>query len=284
MIGLVTLATFARAGRDAYAIVNSRRRGSTGTWPLHNGLFDVIDLPPDASDDEARTARAALAGRTALVIDERETRADAAAQRLATLGAAAATLEDGLLGWTQALVHEGTTTHGECRVASFVRPARMVRSYIVVTPHGATIVDGSGSASSLLERCAALAGIPAAVVDTAYHRDRISCGAECAARAEAPYYVPSAGEDRIEARLRLRIDRRREFAGLVATPDADGRNLRLDAVGFSVGAHAGATYRTCCGPEAPGSKTYDAVNRGLALVDSGRRWQLEFGPPGCLPA
>lgn len=284
MATVTSLAAFAHAERASHVIVNSRKRTSVTTWPLRNGIFDVVDLPPDASENELHDARCAIGERRAIVIDERDERAENACARLSACGANVMTLEDGLLGWTQAVVYERTDRHGDATVTSFLRPARMLRTYVVVTPMGLTIVDGCGSATLLLHEAESIARLPSAIVDTAYHRDRISCGAECARRAETTYWLPPAGEDRIDARLRRRLEATQTIAGLVVTPVHDGRNLRLDGIGFSIGSHHDATYPTCCGPESHGSTTYDAVNRGISLVDEGRRWQLEFGPPGCLPA
>jgi len=284
MAAVTTLSAFIHATRSSHAIVNSRKRASVTTWPLRNGLFDVVDVPPDASDAEVGAACLAIGERQAVVIDERDERAEAVCERLFACGATVTTLEDGLLGWTQALVLECSDRYADATVVTLVRPARMLRSYVVVTNAGVTIVDGCGAATLLLHETQTLGGLATAIVDTAYHRDRISCGAECAARAETTYWVPPDGDDRIDARIRRRVQAAQSIAGLQASPVNGGRNLRLDGADFSIGSHADATYRTCCGPGSHGSKTYDAVNRGLSLVDMGRRWQLEFGPPGCLPA
>ncbi len=284
MIDVTPLASFAHADRTSHVIVNSRKRNSLSTWPMRNASFDVVNVPPDATDDDIAAVKRIIGSRHAIVIDDREARASDACDRLASCGASATLLEDGLLGWTQAIVFERSEKYDDASVASFVRPARTLRSYVVVTQAGVTIVDGCGSPTLLLHVSQALARLPTAIIDTAYHRDRISCGPECAVRAEATYWVPPAGVDRIDARLRGRVETAREIGGLRVSPVNAGHNLRLDGNGFSIGSHADATYPTCCGPDAYGSKTYDAVNRGISLVDNGRRWQLEFGPPGCLPA
>lgn len=284
MTDVISLASFAHTDGTSHVIVNSRKRTSVSTWPMRNVIFDVVDLPPDATREEIERARDAIGSRRAIVVDERESRAEDACERLASCGALVTTLEDGLLGWTQAMVFERCDTFGEARVYSFVRVARTLRSYVVVTAAGVTIVDGCGSASLLLRESELVARIPTAIVDTAFHRDRISCGSECALRAESTYWVPPDGIDRIDDRIRRRVRSPRSIGGLVVSPLNGGCNLKLEGQGFSIGPHPGATYPTCCGPSADGSKTYDAVNRGISLVDSRRRWQLEFGPPGCLPA
>lgn len=283
MTDTISLAAFAHIDRASHVIVNSRKRTSVSTWPMRNDVFEAVDLPPDASDADLTRICQTIGERRAIVIDDRDARAEDACERLAACGTRAMTLEDGLLGWTQAIVFERSHRHGETVVTSFVRPARTLKSYVVVTPSGVTVVDACGSSTLLLHESEVLAGLPTAVVDTAYHRDRISCGAECAVRAEASYWVPPAGEDRIPTSVRRRLDAAREIGGLLVSPVNDGANLRLDGEGFSIGSHPTATYPTCCGPDTRGSQTYDAVNRGLSLVDTGRRWQLEFGPPGCLP-
>lgn len=284
MIDVTSLASFAHARRSSHVIVNSRKRSSGSTWPLRNALFDVVDVPPDATEDEVTRAAGAIGTRHAIVVDERDERAADACERLASCGAAVSTLEDGLLGWTQAIVFDRSERYGDACVASFLRPARTHRSYVVVTAAGVVIIDACGSSTAFLRESERLASLPTAIVDTAYHRDRISCGADCAVRAETTYWVPPQGEDRIAAFAWRRVDAMREIAGLHVSPVNGGANLRLDGPGFSIGSHEGATYTTCCGPDTTGSKTYDAINRGITLVDDGRRWQLELGPPGCLPA
>ena len=251
---------------------------------MNNAMFDVVDLPPDATGDETQRVRAAIGTREAIVVDERATRALEACERLEACGASATVLEAGLLGWTQAIVFERSVTYDGTDVFSFVRVARSLRSYVIVSARGVTIVDGCGSATLLLHESESLARIPTAVVDTAFHRDRISCGSECAIRAETIYWVPPDGIDHIDERVRRRVHEPRDIDGLSVSPVNGGRNLRLDGRGFSIGPHPGATYPTCCGSRSDGSQTYDAINRGISLVDAGRRWQLEFGPPGCLPA
>ncbi|GAC1304617.1 MAG: hypothetical protein NVSMB19_15600 [Vulcanimicrobiaceae bacterium] len=280
----MSLTALARADRASHVIVNSRKRTSLSTWPMRNEVFDVVNVPPDSTDDEVVAVRRVIGSRRAIVVDERQARAEDACERLASCGASATVLEDGLLGWTQAIVFERADRYDDATVASFVRPARTLRSYVVVTQAGVTIVDACGSATLLLRESESLARLPTSIVDTAYHRDRISCGSECAVRAEAAYWLPPQGEDRIDARFRRRLDDVLCIGGLYVSPVNAGCNLRLDGAGFSIGSHPGATYRTCCGPDAFGSETYAAVNRGIMLVDDGRRWQLEFGPPGCLPA
>lgn len=85
-------------------------------------------------------------------------------------------LEDGLLGWTQAVVFERVDPYDDATVTTLLRPARSLRSYLVVGAGGVTLVDPCGSARSLLRETESLGRLPDAVVDTAFHRDRISCG------------------------------------------------------------------------------------------------------------
>lgn len=281
---VTSLESFAHTDRSSHVIVNSRKRTSVSTWPMHNAMFDVVELPPDATDAEIARARATIGTREAIVVDERESRAREACERLEACGAPATILEAGLLGWTQAIVFENATDYHGTEIFTFVRVARTLRSYVIVTASGVTIVDGCGSATLLLHESESLARIPTAVVDTAFHRDRISCGTECAIRAETTYWVPPDGIDHIDDRVRRRVTEPQDIGGLRVSPANGGRNLRIDGRDFSIGPHADATYPTCCGSRSAGSQTYDAINRGISLVDSGRRWQLEFGPPGCLPA
>jgi len=148
---------------------------------------------------------------------------------------------------------------------------------------GVTLVDPCGSARSLLREAESLGRLPDAVVDTAFHRDRISCGYDCAVGAEAVYWLPPSGVDRLDDRFHRRLGAPATIGGMRATPINGGCNVRLEGRGFSIAPDACATYHTCCAPDDRGSDAYDAVNRGTFLIDERRRWQLEFGPPGCLP-
>ncbi len=109
MAFLTSLALLAHARRDSHALVDSRKRTSTATWPLTNDAFDTFPLPPDASDDELARIRGAIGARYAVVIDDREARADQARRCLAGAGMSATVLEDGLLGWTQAVASNAST-------------------------------------------------------------------------------------------------------------------------------------------------------------------------------
>jgi hypothetical protein len=280
---MIPLADLVHASRRTHAIVDARPARSRYAWPLDSGAFDVVPLTVEPTAAEVAGACAAVASRSAVVVDERPERAESVRAQLAAAGVAAQTLAGGLLGWTQLVVVERCESYEHADVVVLMRPSRNHRSYVVASPEGVAIIDASGSPDLLVGEALRLRDIPSAVFDTAFHRDRISAGPMCAVRSEARYYIPPAGEEHLGTPRHERLLAPREIAGLVVAPTSDGANLRLDGKGFSIGAHVDATYRTCCGPQTRGSRTYDAVNRGIDLVEERMRWQLEFGPPGCLP-
>lgn len=173
---------------------------------IENPFWPVLYSPHDELPQRACAVARLAGGRHVVVVDAFEARAHAGAELLCELEVEAAALEDGVSGWSIALVEESVETHDGVQVVAMRRAAVDLHSYIVAECGDAIVVNPSGSVDCFMAEFSRHGCRPVAVVDTGAYRDARSCSRALASTTGAEYCATESGKPPSEA-LRERIER-----------------------------------------------------------------------------
>ncbi|MFW5934926.1 MAG: MBL fold metallo-hydrolase, partial [Halolamina sp.] len=203
---------------DDVLVVDVRHESAYDDWHIPGSVnVDVYDELQD--DTEAATDELAElpTDRELVTVCAAGVVAETAAETLEEMGYDAATLADGMNGWSR--VHRGAPVETELdgTLVQVARPGKGCLSHVLVSEGEAAVFDPSHYLEEydaiLEEYDADLVG----VFDTHAHADHVSGGAELAERDDVPYYL--------HPKDALAID---------ATPIEDGATVDVGAVGVDV--------------------------------------------------
>jgi rhodanese-related sulfurtransferase len=233
--GIMHLCDFIASREDPRILVlDVRRPAERQAFSLSNRFFSVVYAPHEDLCTTIVPIATLVGQRHVIVVDTREEQALTASRLLQSIEVESAVLEGGLDGWRIALVEESAEAHGDVRIVALSRVACDLRSYIALASGEAIVVNPSGCVEAFLAEFKRQRCRPIAVVDTAFHRDRRSCGPEISALTGAAYYVPSTGPRAHVGFAALTVEPNGSLAvnfGDVCIADRDDATFRVQLVG-----------------------------------------------------
>jgi hypothetical protein len=268
-----SLTQFLHAGEDPRIVLLDIRPHDTHWLPLENVFFPHVELPFGLTSPRLFSMIATtLCGRHVVVVGDSESAAVQVSNELIARDVEASALEGGIVGWLDALVEERVDRYHDMTVAVVRRPALGIATYIVAFDGHVISVNPSGSISVLLAEARRFGPTIDAVVDTAFHRDHVSCGEELASQCDCVYFVPAEGRCRLPYAHCTRVAESDEI-GRLALIERFSKTLAVIAPSFTIYDDAGATYPVI--DRAWGSDIFDAINRGTHIADRTLVRQLE---------
>jgi glyoxylase-like metal-dependent hydrolase (beta-lactamase superfamily II) len=230
-------------GGDRPLLLDVRHRADYDAWHVPDSenvdVYDELDEDPAAAKARLSTLPTGRDVVTICTVGEVSKRAT---ELLSELGYDAATLVDGMQGWSRVHLAATVPVAVDGTLLQVARPGKGCLSYVLVSDGEAAVFDPSHYPEEYEARVedhdAALVG----VFDTHAHADHVSGGRHLAARNDVPYHLHPA-----------------DATGLAATPIEDGDALAVGSVQVDVLDTPG---------HSPGGVTYAVGDEALLTGDT----------------
>lgn len=212
------LAERRQAADDDLLILDIRHRDEYEDWHIPGSIN--IDVYDELGDDRA-AAKDALdglpTGRGIVTVCAVGVVSQRATDVLRELGYDAATLEDGMSGWSRVHRNAVVPVDVDGTLVQVARPGKGCLSYVLISDGSAAVFDPSQYVEAYETIVEAYGAELIAVFDTHAHADHVSGGRKLATRHGIPYYLHPDDAISVEA-----------------TPLEDGESVRVGSVDVDV--------------------------------------------------
>jgi hypothetical protein len=199
----VDLREFMSARDDPRLIVlDVRAPAVRSAYPLRNTLFPVLFVQHEALARDPLPIATLLGGRHVVVVDSEECGAVDAVRTLRYAEVECAALEDGVSGWSSAIVRIWSRQLGDLEIVALQRLSDSLCSYLLVRGGEAVVVDPRGRSECFIAELVRRRARAIAIVETASTQADSLCGRALAWRTGAAYY---ASGDRAPERTTRRV-------------------------------------------------------------------------------